>query len=459
MEKETKQQKLPQSHFVKAYKWAAITLLNIIVVFIITNVLIGSAYSIKDYFCKGPISYTGKSLFNEDGTPVNNGKRDLFQLTWFDFNACKELGEQYVSEILDDFHLLSLKGLIYQPWVQYVNPPYAGKRVNIIRGERGRPRRKTINPPRQKNKQIIRIFALGGSTTFGYLVSDEYTWPTLLSTILNKRAEKEEKPFQIEVINHGRNGYDPSQQSALFFDLIKNGHRPSLVISLDGTNLGEPVDEPVFTKEVEKLFLSGQFYECLELQKTLLKYKWLPIIRLIHSINKRIEGYNLSNKDESVQLTPTDNLTELKKAVRFFINRFEQNRVLIQTACSVYGIKSLFFLQPVACYKYNLNLFRPELRKHFAENDKIQVKIFYDYMRNNSDYIDISNLFEVWGKDKKAFVDDCHYSPAFNKFLAEQIANYINLDELKVFPKVIDHSLATGILKISTIKEDLHKAR
>jgi hypothetical protein len=39
--------------------------------------------------------------------------------------------------------------------------------------------------------------------------------------------------------------------------------------------------------------------------------------------------------------------------------------------------------------------------------------------------IRLDSLFEKFGADRRAIIDDCHYSPEFNEFLAQEIKNSI----------------------------------
>ena len=134
--------------------------------------------------------------------------------------------------------------------------------------------------------------------------------------------------------------------------------------------------------------------------------------------------------------------------------RFERNKRLINGICSAYSAKTLFFLQPHPFYKYNLKLFRPELLKPILEGNNFDiVKAVYDSMRRNGEFIDIST-YEKWPPNKKIFLDDYHYSPAFNKFLAEQIASYVNLDTLKVMPEVFNESEEKDIVRLTQLNSE-----
>lgn len=410
---------------------------------------IGVAYIIKDWsgtipFLQQPDYKAGDKLFSEDGRPLGIGKRYPEDFKYFDFNACKEIGEKYAAEVLDDFYKLEQQGFIYRPWVQFANPPFIGKRVTVEVGKLSKPRRKTINPKTNSKLPVVYIFTFGGSTTFGYWVSDEHTWPTFLSQLLNERAEKERKPFRIEVLNYGRNAYTSSQETALLIDILRSGRRASLAIFLEGVNWGGVKDVPGFTKQAEKLFLAGQFYEAFEVQASHYKYEWLPVIQLISSIINRFENYKREINDRAIRPhnLQAENNSDMEKQMSLVTNRFKQNKKLIKLIASGYNLKTLFFLQPNVYCGYNLDLLRYDLRKEL--DDVESTAILYNNLRKDKGYIDLSNLFKLYGEDKKALIDCVHYSPAFNKFLAEQIARHIDLNQLKPFSHIIDESQSTG---------------
>ena len=86
---------------------------------------------------------------------------------------------------------------------------------------------KDINEKFKKNMNKKKIFCFGGSTTFGWYVSYEDSYPHQLE-ILN--SEK------IAFFNVGICGSDISQNLYLLLDLIRIGLIPDEVIFLDGIN-------------------------------------------------------------------------------------------------------------------------------------------------------------------------------------------------------------------------------
>jgi uncharacterized protein YjbI with pentapeptide repeats len=99
---------------------------------------------------------------------------------------------------------------------------------------------------KEKPVNTFRIFAVGGSTTFGGAADYDETWPVHLQQIINEKITDKE----IEVINSGNSG-----ANAVFeYDLIKNkifSLDPDLIIMYDGWNdfRDMPVEKTIQTWE------------------------------------------------------------------------------------------------------------------------------------------------------------------------------------------------------------------
>jgi hypothetical protein len=85
----------------------------------------------------------------------------------------------------------------------------------------------------EKKKVVIRIIAIGGSTTFGWMINDyKKTWPLQLEEILNKSLKGSGK---VEVINAGLPG-GTSAESLVSFILNDKFLKPDFVIFHNGGN-------------------------------------------------------------------------------------------------------------------------------------------------------------------------------------------------------------------------------
>jgi len=396
------------------YTATAIIILTAVVVLALINLLLFGVFYIKDSMEAVQLPKRPKDngrLFNSDGSPVNNGRRSGYELTWFDYRSYENIPEEYAADVLDDFYDLSRLGFIYQPWVQFSEPPFSGKRVHIDRDARGFPARRTINPAAQTKRPTITIFVFGGSTTFGYFVSDEHTWPSYLSRILNETSG-----VDVQVTNYGRGYFNPSQETVLLQDLLKSGHRPSLVVFMDGLNPPRAIDVPKFTKAVAESYRQLQFPPSYSEQ-----FAWIPIIRLTNFLGRGLVG------KATADTAPT---MDTKTLVENAVNGFRQDRDISRAIATLYDVPALFFLQPNSVYNYDTHLFRNQSSLQGLRDDRAFMTGLYERLKSDKEYIDLSDLFAKWG-DRKAVVDDCHYSPGFNEFLAHRVAEFIHVDLLK----------------------------
>jgi hypothetical protein len=65
-------------------------------------------------------------------------------------------------------------------------------------------------------------------------------------------------------------------------------------------------------------------------------------------------------------------------------------------------------------------------------------------MKHEAGFVDLTGLFESWGASRKAIVDDVHYSPLFNRFLAQKVASHIDLNALIAGRGPADQARVTG---------------
>ena len=172
------------------YMYLAIVILNSLVLVIGVNVVLAIAYILKDLSrSEAGYQHNPETLFNPDGSPVNNGKRTEYELDWFDFTAYEGNKPVEVAQLLDEGYEMDKLGFVYQPWVEFSGRPFRGKHITVEIDPRGFAVRRTVNPPNPQNLPVVTIFALGGSTTFGSGSDDANTWPSHLSRILNDKAQ------------------------------------------------------------------------------------------------------------------------------------------------------------------------------------------------------------------------------------------------------------------------------
>ena len=416
------------------YLATAVLVLNTIVFLLIVNAVLYGAFYVRDSMAHSgePKKPTppqrppdnGK-LFNSDGSPAQSGKRNNYQLDWIDYGAYEGMSQTAASEVLDDFYEHGRLGFAFQPWVQFSEPEFSGKFLHIDDDAHGFPIRRTVNPKGERTP-VAQVFVLGGSTTLGVHVSDEQTWPSYLSAILNKKASGK----RIQIVNYGHEFFNPSQEAVLLADLLKSGHRPSLVIFMDGVNEPTPTDVPHWTNDLRQAFHATQFPPSFAERMS-----WIPMFRLVDFFQRRWRG-----AEPTVRTVP-DPPTHTEKHIHTAINGFRQSRDISRAIAGLYDVPTLFFLQPNAFYNYDLKLYRlTTIPEWFLEYRRF-MKPVYDQLKSDRAYIDLSGMLDEWGH-RKAMIDDVHYSPAFNQFLAERVSQSIDVQALQ--PRSPSEDSATG---------------
>ncbi len=251
----------------------------------------------------------------------------------------------------------------------------------------------TINK-KDNNKKIIYFF--GGSTTFGYGVSDNQTIPAYLEKNLNETA----------VFNFGRAYYYSETENILIERLLKFGAvKPDIAIFLDGIN--ERGDIKAYQDQMNQLFstaskerpekgtlgLAKPYFWILEKLKTKLAKK------------ARVSIYTSTNNFKLYDL-PKISLESV----------FESNLQTRKAICSKYNIKCITFIQPIPG-NHSINSIIDNERKDILKKQITLLKTV------DSEFIDLSKSLSDF--KKQAYVDLIHYSPQANKIIADKISSYL----------------------------------
>jgi hypothetical protein len=417
--------------FVGGYRTAAIVVFNTLVFLVALNLALWAVFAVADHRpsmidTSSPLSPDG--YFHENGTAVDNGKRMPTNMTIFDYKAYEGvMAEREIGAMLDEFYDHSQAGLKYQPYTQYAPRVFEGKYLNVEREPNGLTVRRTINSPTDESAgKTIRIFTFGGSTTFGSGLPDQYNWPTRLSEILNARETAAGSDVLVEITNYGRVGFYPTQELHLLMEVLRSGERPDIVIFLDGLNLGEDDDTTGLTNFFSKAVNETQ-------QPSGARWEWIPMVRAAIGVRNRL---NPEKRDEIQHPSKDERLEHT-------LERFVQFRTNVEAVAELYGVKPIFFLQPDAHYNYPVHLYgRGELlinppRRAFKEQ-------LYARLREDDGFIDLTGLFKDFG-DRKAVVDSAHFSPNFANFLAEKMAEHVDLTDVGDADR--EDVVATGVPK------------
>ena len=282
----------------------------------------------------------------------------------------------------------------FVPFTGHSEKNREGKFVNFTE-ENGR----KVNRPNSCKKYI---YLYGGSTTFGYNVTDEQTIGQYIQNFLND---------EYCIYNHGRAYYYSKQENHLFFLHIENKKKIDYAIFLDGINErcgGYEYQNQInnsFSLLVEKPYL---------MWKSSLKrfFLTLPIVQL----NNSLFGKGRWIHDEENNILIIDSCKNKVPLEELFEKRIVQR----EAVCTEFKIKCFSFLQPMA------GVHGVQIDELLNEGLTSSLKEKYNKLSKTKKAIDIGYVLD---KDSKlSYIDAVHYSPLTNKKIAKTLINYLNLN-------------------------------
>lgn len=292
---------------------------------------------------------------------------------------------------------------IYEAFTQFKEGPTQGRYVNVSRaGFRAGPGA----PPWPPDPDAVNIFVFGGSTTFGYGVADGETIPAALGRSLEERGCADAK-----VYNLARSNYFSSQERALFSELLVEGLIPRLAVFIDGLNEFQFSDgQPKYSRRLRYLMNEEGP------QLTLRTLRALPLLQIIGRVIP-----------EPPDREP--NPGQLSETAERVLERWNTNRVLIESAANRFGISTLFVWQPVPVFNYDLenHLFLNEAAEGLPAADLVK----HGYALQTASNIWLHEPGLLWlgdmqaGLEQPIYVDRVHYTAAFNEMIAARLADRV----------------------------------
>ena len=377
----------------RLYMQGAIILLNTVVLLLLLDAVCYVTRSIRHRFGPGPgpVAAYGKARVLQ-GHP-GQAEADVLAM----LHETEEVGGRTEYEVLIEFKEAPFRG-------RYVNVDPAGFRAGKPQGPW---------PPDPAN---FNIFVFGGSTTFGYGVSDGETIPVAIQELLSKTSTR-----PVFVYNFGCVLYFSTQELMLYYSLLMKGSVPRVAIFLDGLN--------------EFDYLAGDLDATPYLKSLVQKHGWDDTkggLRsfLIHTPMGRAAGW-LRRRLESRRPEPvSERYTEDELArVR---DRWLTNKNLIEKLSALFHVRPVFVWQPVPTYRYDYaryHLLR-DLGDELLKEANVPSRLAYALVERSRAALEQGNNF-LWLADiqeerrENLYVDAMHYTAAFNKDIAARICGFL----------------------------------
>ena len=292
--------------------------------------------------------------------------------------------------------------LEYQPFTQFKERPFRGKFLNIDpAGFRLSKNQAPWPPP----PEAINVFMFGGSTTFGYGLPDDETIPSYF-----EECAKSSSSSPIAVYNFGQGAYFSSQELVLFQNLLRAGFVPQVAIFVDGLNDFTFIEgEPAFTSRLRR-FMAGESRGSA--------FDSVPMVQAARRLEKRWTEQKHAGNNDFADRAPLQGV----------IDRWLANKKMIEAIAARYGVRTIFVVQPVPTYKY-------DLRWHlfYVSDDG-----FGTNMRSRYGYSMMESLRAqgqlgpnvLWladiqlDKRENLYIDALHYTAAFSREIAGYICDF-----------------------------------
>jgi hypothetical protein len=307
----------------------------------------------------------------------------------------------------------------YEPFTQFRERPFVGRFVNVSEAGFRVSKRQGPWPPDPEN---YNVFVFGGSTTFGYGLPDSQTVASYLQDDLTARASP-----HVRVYNFGRGSYVSEQERVLLEELLLAGFVPNLALFIDGLNEFAFPAGPAETERLKAVFGSPP--------RTLDRWTWiqrLPMTRLAHFMRRgATAALTSSPRIDRRNLEPTAAFDDGKyrdpEVIARVIERYFQNKRLIEAVAGSRGMGTVFVWQPIPLYKYDLT-YHLFARSDFGSNFFARYGYAEVARRVAQDPPDASFL---WCADiqeslkEPLYVDKVHYTARMSRLLAGTIADQL----------------------------------
>jgi lysophospholipase L1-like esterase len=282
---------------------------------------------------------------------------------------------------------------VYEPWVGFAFRDISSKYVNVT----GHVRKSIPDLSDSLAKQPFRLFFLGGSTTYGFHVTDAETIP---SAFVRAYRQKYPGGRPIQVINLAMPGYYSYQELILLADKLFHDDRPDMVIMLDGLN---DCNQPGTSYNREPLYTPG----------------------IGELANPAAEDNQARVMNSFKMPAGMSEDSACKMICQRYIANIRHARMLTAT----YSIPLYCFWQPVPFYNYPNRRNDPIAQQADAE----QFGKIYPLVKSAAGEIPYLFFLGDMLQNEKGlpFIDQTHYSPRFNQAIAEKMLSWIDFEDQK----------------------------
>jgi hypothetical protein len=250
------------------------------------------------------------------------------------------------------------------------------------------------------------VFLFGGSTMWGVGAPDAETIPSFLQQTACGR--------RIAVYNFGQSTYISTQEMLLFHSLVGSGRVPSVAVFMDGLNDFDGTDL-LDQERAAAQWNRNPWWSAMDS---------LPVVRAAGRVRRFF-------KPGTTALGAVDR--DDRGAPSALVARWLANKRMIEALASAFHVQPVFVIQPVPSYKYDIS--RHFLGSTVLERHHLGATEAYPLLATRRLELE-SGGNVLWladvqdGRRENFYVDEVHYTSAFNREIAERIAAFLEARSL-----------------------------
>ncbi len=266
----------------------------------------------------------------------------------------------------------------------------------------------------------LKLFLLGGSTTYCSEVPDELTW----ASQLQHRLADNPATQRVRVVNYGVTSVNSSQEVERLKYELAQGNRPDVCVFYNGVN---EVSQGVYNNNPQGVIFATEKQHRRSLLQRL-----------------RARSYLARAATDAPQKKSTpahlDNPQQVHKLARQTADLYEANIREAMRVCEQYGISLFVFLQPNL---YTITRPLTDHEQHLADNDSRPgmqqcVEAVYPLLKRKIELLrgsgcqayDLSSVFDA--NTDPIFLDFCHVESDGNRIVSNAIFARIDTETKRV---------------------------
>lgn len=347
-----------------------------------------------------------------------SGKSQVVHSDGIDLSTFRRVSRDTAARIAknhDDWG--STQPFVFNPWTTFMPAPYASAHINVEEGTVLTSRRNGPadgSDPEAGGKPFV-VWAFGGSTLFGFGVSDELTIPAFLQQRLSERLTER----AVRVVNFGQPYWTSSVEVAALLALLRVSPAPDAVIFLDGLN---DVSWGLSGYRVPVFAARGHQAWERERRNAKRALPWFtvnesfPLTRVIRGLRSAAGRPVSAARDPYVE-PGARNANAVFASIAY-------NHRMLRALAEANGIKAFVFLQPTPWF----GTYRSEVNPSFAFGDVTEARAVYAKLIDESRHEGTGFLHDLSGAlhgFDKPYLDSVHYADAANRALAVEISAVI----------------------------------